>query len=205
MALPTIITAVLLLARAAPLSLDGIWTHIPAASFDHSTLPSWTNQACVYAWKNETPSFPFPFETLAAAAAAVGDDAETSSLTFSSPRSCLDDKWKGIPATINVVSHGGGGGRGGGGVVLKFRFIIWNHTTGKETIITQTGTPNDAGTTVDMSDGGLYVRTSKHPFFLPGQSLPQLTRRWLWPSCGCGVKGHLYAAHPYLLHHIFPF
>ena len=41
-------------------------------------------------------------------------------------------------------------------------------------------------------------------FYLVSLS-PLVTRRWPWPSCGWGVKGHLYAAHPYLLHHIFPF
>ena len=161
--------------------LAGIWTHIVPGAFDHSTSPSWTNQACVYEWTA-------PNNGVGLLNDGPADPADPA-IAFNSPPSCLDDEWKGTPATIEVVDGNGGGD---GGRRLKFTFVVANQTTGVNTTITTFGTPS-AGTgraggtssgvaacsTVDMGDGSLYVRSTTHPFFMPPHEWIRVAARWL--------------------------
>jgi hypothetical protein len=157
--------------------LGGHWTHLTPAAFDHTTLPSWTNQACIYEWApaarvRPPPTPPTPTRTNSTT------PTSTAHYTFTSPETCLDDQWKATPATI--FTHPNPDGSNG----LEFTFVLHNTTTGKQKTITVTGsTSNDtdgiACTFVDMSDGGLYIRTTTHPFFMPPHEWIRVAAGWL--------------------------
>ena len=144
--LPILSPLLLLLSATSACDLAGKWTYRPPTAFDHKTIPSWSNQICVYNWiKSEQTS--------------------RSSVSFTSPRGCLNDGWKATPAQGQYWMNG----------TVSLTFVLDSSSKSTEVV----GHVDNGCTFVDMEDGGLYIKSSVHPFYMPPHEWMRTTAGWL--------------------------
>ena len=139
--------------------LGGKWAYLRPRAFDHTSTPAWTNQVCVYTFQPGT--------------AAV---APPSHYRFASPPECLDDDWKATPAAIALD-----------GDAATMTFTPDPNSThvdvdaSRPVPVVRRGfvSAGVACSRIDVEDGGVFVRASTHPFFMPNHEWLRVAAAWL--------------------------
>ena len=136
-------------------SLSGTWIYLAPDAFDHVSTPAWTNQACLYDFQAVSASHrhsAFPLLR-----------NEMLAYQFSSPESCIQDPWSATQANVSRQVDGS----------LLFAFDLHSK------IDTKVGWAGTGCAFIDMSDGGVYLRSSQPHFALPGHEWIRVAAAWL--------------------------